>query len=96
MSFKDVRYRVIRALKDGTYLHAARGSIEDKNALMTGDIPPEDLIKIIDRCNGTHHENSERHTFKGVEVHIHKRNGWYLKFYFIEPDTVFISVHLSR
>lgn len=32
MAFKGVRYRVIRALKEGTYQHAARGNIEDKNA----------------------------------------------------------------
>ena len=38
MAFKGVRYRVIKALREGTYQHAARGSIEDKNALMTGDI----------------------------------------------------------
>jgi len=43
MAFKGVRYRVIKALKDGTYLHAGRGSIEDKNALMTGDISPQQL-----------------------------------------------------
>lgn len=96
MAFKGVRYRVIKALKEGTYQHAARGSIEDKNALMTGDISPERLITIIDRCNGTHHESSEHHEFKGIEVHILKRDGWYIKFYFVDPDTVFISVHPTR
>lgn len=96
MAFKGVRYRVIKALKEGTYQHAARGGIEDKNALMTGDISPEQLITIIDRCNGTHHESSEHHEFEGIEVHILKRDGWYIKFYFVDPDTVFISVHPSR
>lgn len=63
---------------------------------MTGDISPEQLITIIDRCNGTHHESSKHHEFEGVEVHILKRDGWYIKFYFVDPDTVFISVHPSR
>jgi hypothetical protein len=26
-------------------------------------------------------------------VHVLKRDGWYIKFFFIEPDTWFISVH---
>ncbi|MBB4188728.1 hypothetical protein GGE07_005407 [Sinorhizobium terangae] len=54
-----------------------RGSIEDKNAWMTGDISPEQLITIIDSCNGTYHESSEyHHDFKGVKVHILKRDDW--------------------
>lgn len=96
MVFKGVTYRVIKALKEGTYQHAARGNIEDKNALMTGDISPEQLIAIINRCNGTHHESSEHHEIKGIEIHILKRDGWYIKFYFVDPDTIFISVHPSR
>lgn len=93
MAFTGVKFRVIKALKEGTYQHAARGSIEDKNALMTGDMSPDRLIGIISRCNGTHHESSQHHAFEGVEVHILKRDGWYIKFFFIDPDTVFISVH---
>lgn len=76
MAFKGVKYRVIKALKDGSYQHAVRGSIENKNALMTGDISPEQLIAIIDRCDGSHHESSKHHAFKGIEVHILKRDEW--------------------
>lgn len=93
MDFKEVRYYVIKALKEGTYQHEVRGHIEDKNALMTGDMSPEDLIRIIERCNGTHHERSPHHMVSTVEVHIFKRDGWYIKFYFVDPDTMFISVH---
>lgn len=28
-----------------------------------------------------------------VKNHVLKRDGWYIKFFFIEPDTWFISVH---
>ncbi|NSZ17618.1 hypothetical protein G6L66_12500 [Agrobacterium vitis] len=93
MDFKDVKYSVIKALKEGTYQHEARGTIEVKNALMTGDISREDLIKIIKRCNGTHHQRSQHHRVSTVEVHIFRRDDWYIKFYFLDPDTLFISVH---
>ncbi len=95
MGFKEVKHRVTKALKEGTYQHEARGSIKDKNTLMSGDISPEQLIAVIDRCNGRHHESSEHHALKGIEVHILKRDGWYIKFYFVDPNTVFISVHPS-
>ncbi|WP_122520719.1 MULTISPECIES: hypothetical protein [Pannonibacter] len=96
MEFREVKHRVIKALHEGTYLHAARGRIEDKNALLTGGISPEQLIRIIERCNGAHHHRSVHHEIGGLEVHIFKRDGWYVKFYFVDPDTVFISVHLSE
>ena len=96
MGFRTVRHRVIKALRQGTYLHAARGNIEVKNALLTGDISPGALIRIIERCNGTHYESSRHHQIEGIDVHILKRDGWYVKFYFVDPETVFISVHRSR
>jgi hypothetical protein len=26
-------------------------------------------------------------------VHVLKRDGWYVKFFFVDPQTIFISVH---
>lgn len=33
------------------------------------------------------------HTGASTEVHVLRRDGWYIKFYFLDEDTVFISVH---
>lgn len=30
-----------------------------------------------------------------ITVHVLKTTGWYIKFYFLDPSTVFISVHLE-
>ena len=30
---------------------------------------------------------------KTVDVHILRKDGWYIKFYFLDPKTIFISVH---
>ena len=77
-------------------MHEARGSIDEKNRLCTGDISTEELIGIVKRCNGTHHAMSAHHHVAGIMVHVLKRDGWYIKFYFIDPETFFISVHLSE
>ncbi|WP_181427854.1 hypothetical protein [Pseudomonas mosselii] len=52
-----------------------------------GTIPPEST------CDGSHYSSSPHHAVPAIEVHVLKRRGWYIKFYFIEPQTWFISVH---
>ncbi|MCF6199306.1 MAG: hypothetical protein L3J67_07910 [Hyphomicrobiaceae bacterium] len=93
MSFRETKYLVIKALQKGEFQHEARNEIDDKNLLSTGEISTEEIIEVIDRCNGTHHSCSEHHFLESVKVHVLKRDDWYIKFYFIDPDTFFISVH---
>ncbi|WP_323830544.1 hypothetical protein [Pseudomonas sichuanensis] len=91
--FKAVRRAVIAALEAGDYLHASRGDIEVKNLLATGAVTAAQVIDVILACNGTHYRSSPHHTVASVEVHLIRWHGWYIKFYFLEPDTWFISVH---
>lgn len=93
MGFKEVRIRLIAALQSGAYLHEARGQIDTKNLLQRGLISTEQVLEVVKRCNGTHYESSPHHVVKGVDVHILKRDGLYIKFYFIDPNVFFISVH---
>lgn len=37
--------------------------------------------------------NLHRITRRRRSKSIIQRDGWYIKFYFVDPDTVFISVH---
>ncbi len=93
LGFKEVKRRVILALEKGTYIHEARASIDEKNLLQSGDVSADDVLDIIKRCMGQHH-TSGKHHFLECEVHVLKRDGWYIKFHFDQdPDTVFISVH---
>lgn len=96
MGFKKAKTKLLQALSSGTFLHEVRDAIEEKNLLSTGDVSANDVIDIVKRCNGTHHTMSAHHQVPGVTVHILKRDGWYIKFYFLEPDTYFISVHQSE
>ena len=93
MAFRAAKKQVLDALTNGSFLHEARNEIDEKNLLSTGAITPAELIDIIKRCNGTHHSESPRHAVNSVSVNVLKKDGWYIKFYFLDPNVMFISVH---
>lgn len=93
VGFKEAKRRLIEAIREGTFLQEARSQVETKNLLQMGQITSDDLVEIVKRCSGQHHERSPHHSVAGVDVHILRRDGWYVKFYFVDPDTIFISVH---
>ncbi len=81
------------ALRDGSYQHEARSGINTKNLLATGAVSAETVLEVVKRCNGSHCESSPHHSVPSVMVHVLRRDGWYIKFYFVDPVTTFISVH---
>ena len=93
MGFKAAKAALINALASGNYQHEARGSLNTKNLLAMGEVTPQQVLEIIARCDGSHHSCSEHHQAKGIDVHVIKYSGWYVKFYVIEPDVWFLSVH---
>lgn len=93
MGWTDAKARVLRSLKEGTFLAEARNDIDDKNLLAIGDVTPDDVRTVIEKANGTHHTESPHHQNASTMVHVVQRSGWYIKFYFVDPNTVFISVH---
>lgn len=105
MGFREVRRRVIQALKEGRIQHEARGNVDEKNLLLVGDITTEQVIHLLTPCKGTEYSTSPHHLLPEIKVHIFKpqaslyvgwkKEGWYVKLYFLEPDVWFISVHRS-
>lgn len=93
MGYKDAKSGILKALNSGVFQHEARNDISDKNKLQTAEITVQDVIKLITKSNGNDHTCSPHHVISGIEVHVIKVDGWYIKFYFLEPDTFFISVH---
>lgn len=91
--FREAKRRVLKALVEGTFQHEARSAIDVKNGLLTGAVTAAEVIAVIGRCNGTHHTASPHHADPSVQVHVLRRERWYIKFYFLDEDTVFISVH---
>ncbi len=94
MGYTEVKDTVIKALGAGSYSHEPRaGVIDEKNKLATGEVTPEFVANLIKRSTGADYSCSPHHKAPAIEVHIIEKNGWYVKFYILEPDTVFISVH---
>lgn len=59
----------------------------------TGEATVEFVAAVIGRSNGRDHSMSPHHRAQSVTVHLIRREGWYIKFYFVDPETRFISVH---
>ena len=93
MGFKEAKRRVLEALAEGDFLNDVRDKIDEKNLLHTGEMTAEDVMEIVNMCNGTHHVEAPHHAAAGVSVHVLRRDGWYIKFYFIDEETHFLSVH---
>lgn len=93
VGFKDVRRAVIAALRSGRYQHVARDAIDVKNLLATGQVDVGEIVDVIRRCDGTHYRCSPHHQIRDIDCHVIRIEGWYIKFYFLDPNTVFISVH---
>lgn len=97
MGFKDIKHQVIRCMQAGAYLHETRRDINAKNYLANGRLNREWVIEVLSRTRGDEWRYTPHHQHSDIDVHVFKtsRNGvdWYVKFYFVEPNTVFISVH---
>jgi hypothetical protein len=91
--FKAVREAVLDSLATGLFQHEARDLIDVKNLLATGEVSAEDVSLVIRRSSGRDYSCSPHHRFSRVDCHVIKARGWYVKFYFLDAETMFISVH---
>jgi len=102
VGLKEVKAKAISCLDSGQVQHETdrSGDIDKKNLLVTAQITLDEVKDLISSTKGTQHEVSQHHMEKLVEVHtlkpVKKEVKWYIKFYFLEPDIIFISVHLSE
>jgi len=97
MGFKEVKSKVIECLNTGCVLHEERNDINIKNLLSTGVVSVSEVTSIIGRARGDSYSCSPHHFDQSIDVHLIKARvsdlNWYIKWYFVEPDCVFISVH---
>lgn len=97
MAFREVKSKVIECLDNGYVLHEERDDIDVKNLLSTGAISISEVTTIIGRARGNTYSSSPHHYDAEIDVHVIKTTysgqNWYIKWYFTEPDCVFISVH---
>lgn len=97
MAFREAKRKVIECLDNGYVLHEERDDIDVKNLLSTGVISLSEVTTIIARARGNTYSSSPHHYDTEIDVHVIKTTysgqNWYIKWYFTEPDCVFISVH---
>lgn len=97
MGFKSVKSKVIDCLNNGNVLHEGRGNINIKNLLSTGVVSNADVVKLLASSRGDSYTTSPHHWDSSIDVHVISTRilgkKWYIKWYFSEPNSVFISVH---
>lgn len=97
MGFKAAKHKVIECLNTGVVYHEQRNNIDIKNLLATGVLTNEQVATIIARANGADYSSSPHHFDSNIDVHIVKTRyvgfQWYIKWYFLEGNSIFISVH---
>lgn len=93
MGFDEAKRHVLQALALLDFEHEARDNVAVKNLLQTGQISPQQVFDLIKRSRGHEHTCSPHHVLKEFEVHLIRTQDWYIKFYFADPRTTFISVH---
>ncbi len=97
MGFKGAKAKILDCLKRGYVSHEQRGDIDIKNLLATGQVSLDDVAEVIARARGNTYSSSPHHFDASIEVHIvnttRAGQDWYIKWYFVDPNSVFISVH---
>ena len=97
MGFKDAKRQVIECLEKGLVSHEVRNDIDVKNLLAIGRVTLAEVAGIIGRSRGDGYSSSPHHFDSSISVHVvktrHLKQDWYIKWYFVEPNSVFISVH---
>jgi hypothetical protein len=97
VGFKEIRAVLIYCLKNGLYDHEFREDMETRNCLFNGTVSVAEVIDMVLACSGGDLESSPLHGNSKVVAHVLKPkglySGWYIKFYYVDPNTIFISVH---
>lgn len=100
MPFREARSKIIAALRAGTYSHEARETLRERNLLAVGEVSAGFVVGLLERASGADHRESPHHWDTQTTVHAflcrHHGERWYVKAYFIDDETRFISVHRSR
>jgi hypothetical protein len=100
MGYREAKHKVIESLNNGSFSHQERNNIDVKNVLATGDVSKETIVDILKRSSGSDYKTSKHDFDSSVDVHIvvttMAKEKWYIKWYIVEPDCVFISVHISE
>ncbi len=78
IGFREAQRAVMAALETGMYQHVSRGDIDLKNLLATGEVSAREVAEVVRSCRGIHHASRPHHAVAAIDVHVLKREGWYI------------------
>ena len=97
MDFREAKRKLIACLNTGHVLHEERNDIDIKNLLAIGVVSAQEAVYIIGRSRGDGYSVSPHHFDPRLDVHVIKTllsvQAWYIKWYFLGADSVFMSFH---
>ena len=96
VGFKHAQRTLLQSIDEGSIRHEVRAQVDQKNLLYAGAVTMSDVRTLIERARGNQYESRQHHWMSDTEVHILKASSWYIKWYILEPNAVFISVHPLR
>jgi len=96
LGYNDSKKRLLNALDQGLFLHVQRGDIDEKNKLAVGEVSVATIKQLVLNSQGRDYSASQHHQDSSVMVHVIQTKGWYIKFYFLDEITMFISVHWTK
>lgn len=100
MGFSDIKKKVVDCVKAGKAQSTPRNDKGEKNLFLTGEKSADDVVSMLNKTNGTQYTSMPHDKIADIEVHVFKPligdEEWYIKFYFLDPDCIFISVHFSK
>lgn len=100
MGFSEIKKKVITCVEQGKAQSTPRSDKGEKNLFLTGEKSAADVVSMLNKTKGTQYSSAPHNTVNGIDIHIFKpligHEEWYIKFYFIDPECIFISVHFSK
>ena len=99
MKFREIKRQALYCLQQGNYDHEVRRDIDIKNVFASRRVDRYWVMDLIARTAGDNWHCTPHHQQPDIDVHLFRSwkagQFWYVKFYFLAPDMVFISVHPS-
>lgn len=97
MGFRAAKTALLEAMRAGRIDHEAREAQDEKNWLATGVLFVSEAIAIVEATQGPGECRPHHMLSRSIEVWIFKPvaagRRWYVKFYLVDEDAIFISFH---
>lgn len=100
LEFLRLKEKAIDCLLHGAIAHFERKKTNVKNDLLTEKVSTEFVITLFEEAKIEQYERRVHYRDPQLVIHVLKPvfegTIWYLKFFIVDPNLIFISVHKSE